>query len=219
MLNANLPSGPYGGDTIDEIATALETSGYLVLPSVFSEDVLQSIFIHFKSLDEERFRTAGIGREDVYHVNQFVRTDEIFWLDRTIPAVNAYFDWIEELRLGLNRRLFLGLFDYECHYAYYPTGAFYKKHLDAFKGEASRVVTTVLYLNPNWLPQDSGELLLYNMEGDLPIERIEPQFGKMVIFLSEDFPHEVLPVNKPRYSIAGWYRVNTSSTLAVDPPQ
>ena len=216
MNNAFLPTGPNDRDIIGDISTALATTGYIVLPSVFPDDMLNSVFLHFKSLDDERFHRAGIGREQDHQINQFVRTDEIFWLDKSIPAVNQFFEWIEELRLGLNRRLFLGLFDYECHYAYYPKGAFYKKHLDAFKWETSRMVTTVLYLNPSWTPEDGGELLIYNKDNEL-IERVTPNFGKMVVFLSEDFPHEVLPVNKPRYSIAGWYRVNNSTTTVLDP--
>ena len=32
------------------------------------------------------------------------------------------------------------------------------------------------------------------------LETILPEYGKIVIFLSKVFPHEVLPVNKPRYS-------------------
>jgi SM-20-related protein len=40
----------------------------------------------------------------------------------------------------------------------------------------------------------------------------------LVVFLSEEFPHEVLPTATDRYSIAGWFRVNTSSAERVDPP-
>ena len=72
-------------------------------------------------------------------------------------------------------------------------GAFYKKHLDAFKGTNSRILSTVLYLNPGWLAGDGGELVLYHPVSDEVLEVVTPDFGKMVIFLSEEFPHEVLP--------------------------
>src|SRR5690606_40843214 len=52
------------------------------------------------------------------------------------------------LRLYVNRHLFLGLYEYECMFAHYPAGAFYKKHLDAFKSGINRRLSTVLYLNP-----------------------------------------------------------------------
>ena len=49
--------------------------------------------------------------------------------------------------------------------------------------------------------------------------RVTPSFATLVCFLSERFPHEVLPAKRPRYSIAGWYRVNGSTTQRVDPPR
>jgi SM-20-related protein len=144
----------------------------------------------------------------------------IYWLDtaQTAAAVHDYLDWIEQLRLGLNRRLFLGLFDYECHYAYYAAGTFYKKHRDVFKGGGNRVVSSVLYLNPHWTPQDGGELLLYARDGNTLIESVAPQYGRMILFLSEQFPHEVATTRCPRYSLAGWFRINNSIGCSVDPP-
>lgn len=94
---------------------------------------------------------------------------------------------------------------------------FYKKHRDAFSGRMNRVISTVLYLNPNWDPEDGGELLLYS-EDDRLLETITPRYGQMALFLSEEFPHEVTTVNKPRYSIAGWFRVNNSPMSWIQPP-
>lgn len=119
----------------------------------------------------------------------------------------------EQLRQYLNRELYLGLFDFECHYAHYPQGAFYKKHYDAFQGSSNRRLSTVLYLNPNWLPEDGGELILYTNDGDTVLETVLPKFGNMVIFLSEEFPHEVLPTNRSRYSLTGWFRINNIPKL------
>jgi SM-20-related protein len=74
-------------------------------------------------------------------------------LDGNNATQQAFLAWMETVRLGLNQRLFLGLFDYECHYASYAPGAFYKKHFDTFKNQINpaqpnRVLSTVLYLNP-----------------------------------------------------------------------
>ncbi|WP_308365409.1 MULTISPECIES: 2OG-Fe(II) oxygenase [unclassified Microbulbifer] len=211
--------GPGGGDSLDPIAAALREHGYIVLPAPLPPALLGALLRHFKSIDRERFRRAGIGRDEDHQLNRFVRTDEIFWLDKSNPAVSAYLGWAEALRLGLNRRLFLGLFDYECHYAYYDRGTYYKKHLDAFKGGTNRVVSTVLYLTPNWQPQDGGELVIYPPEGsgEEPLIRVAPRFGQMAIFLSEEFPHEVLTVHRPRYSVTGWFRVNNSLGETIDP--
>jgi len=206
---------------VDLIAAALREHGYIVLPAPLAPSVLGGLLRHFRSIDPNRFKRAGVGREEDHQLNRFVRGDEIFWLEGGNPAVQAYLGWMEELRLGLNRRLFLGLFDYECHYAYYDRGTFYKKHLDAFKGSTNRVVSSVLYLTPNWQPRDGGELAIYPQdtlgESAEPLLKVAPRFGQMVLFLSEEFPHEVLTVNRPRYSVTGWFRVNNSLGENIDP--
>lgn len=204
---------------IENIAVALSTKGYVVLEEALPVNLLHDLLSHFKSLDEEKFSRGGVGRDSDYQLNRFVRGDEIHWLNGTHPVTRNYFDWIEDLRKGLNRRLFLGLFDYECHYAWYPEGTFYKKHIDAFRGSNTRIVSTVLYLNPLWTSGDGGELVIYHADNDQVLETVEPHFGRLVIFLSEEFPHEVLPVNSSRYSLTGWFRVNNSSSDSIDPPR
>ena len=165
------------------------------------------------------FARAGTGRDGGRRVNRFVRGDRIDWPAPGEPAVAPYLEWIERLRLALNRRLFIGLFDYECHFACYPTGAFYRRHRDAFRGDTNRVVSTVLYLNPGWMATEGGELVIYPGGSDAPLTRIVPAYGTLAVFLSEDFPHEVLPAVRPRYSLTGWFRVNGSIGGAVDPPR
>lgn len=218
MNSLPLTHGPSDGDIFDDIAVALETHGYIVLPGLFPEPLLGNLFCHRQSLDEARFCRAGIGREDGHQVNRFVRTDDICWIDGTHPATRDYLDWMEQLRRGLNRRLFLGLFDYECHFAQYAPGAYYRRHRDAFRGNTNRVVTTVLYLNPEWQPADGGELLIYDEDSSEALERVMPNYGTLVVFLSERFPHEVLPAQRTRHSIAGWFRVNNSIAGVIDPP-
>lgn len=217
MNSSGLARRQDDGAIYDAIAGALEQDGYAIMPAVLPDTLAGDLLAHLKSLDEARFSRAGIGRESDYQLNKFVRTDTIHWLNGTHPTTAAYFDWIEQLRLALNRRLYLGLFDYECHYAVYPAGAFYRKHYDAFRGNNTRVVSTILYLNPDWSPGDGGELLLYTPSTDAILAKVEPCFGRMVIFLSEDFPHEVLPVAAPRYSLTGWFRVNNSLGESIDP--
>lgn len=205
-------------DQFRPIALQLESTGYVILPSVLPEAMVDSLFLHFKSLTDAEFKQAGTGRATDYQINQGIRGDEICWIEGEHPATHAYLDWMATLRLKLNQYLFLGLFDYECHYAYYPTGRFYRKHVDAFKGATNRVLSTVLYLNPIWEPEDGGQLILYAEAGER-LATVLPRYGCMVLFLSTDFPHEVLPVKKPRYSIAGWFRVNNHSSTHLDPPR
>ena len=161
---------------------------------------------------------AGIGREAAFRVARHVRGDRIHWLDPHEPAQARYLAAMETLRLGLNRELFLGLFEFEAHFAHYPPGAFYRRHVDSFRGAANRMLSTVSYLNTDWQPGDGGELVLYGPDGPAELARIAPQAGRLVIFLSEEIPHEVLPARRDRYSIAGWYRLNASVAGQIDPP-
>ena len=117
---------------------------------------------------------------------------------------------MEKLRLGLNAALYLGLFDYECHYAIYGAGDGYAKHSDVLNGKRNRILTTVLYLNEDWHTRDRGELVLFEPAGDGVIATVNPTFGKMIIFLSDSFPHEVLISHNTRRSIAGWFRASGS---------
>ena len=193
MNNLISTTGPGDSDLFDTIADAIEAQGYIVLPSALPMALNDALYLHLKGLDTEAFKQAAIGREQETTNNPFVRSDRILWIEESAPAVQAYLEWAEGLRLAMNRRLFLGLFDYECHFAYYPPGSFYKTHLDAFQGQRNRVLTTVYYLNPNWQPSDGGQLLLYAPGGVELLETIQPAFGQMVVFLSERFPHEVVP--------------------------
>jgi len=169
------------------------------------------LFIDIKAQDGAAFYPAGVGREQQRQVNAFIRRDRIRWLDWDDQPTRFYLAWAEQLRLHLNRALFLGLFDYECHYSHYPRKAFYKKHLDAFQGNSSRRLSSVLYLNPAWQPCDGGELMMYAADGFTLMDKITPTFGKMVLFMAEEFPHEVLPTQCSRYSLTGWYRINEST--------
>ncbi|WP_027328804.1 2OG-Fe(II) oxygenase [Marinimicrobium agarilyticum] len=218
MNTQTAPSfAPAEAELLDTVADQLEQQGYALMPQALPPEIVDALFIELKQRRDWDFKPAGIGRQDDFQVNRFVRSDEICWLNGESPAAAGFLAWMDALREGLNRRLFLGLFDYEAHYASYPAGAFYKKHVDAFKGRSNRVLSTVFYLNPQWQPSDGGELVIYDEKDESEIKRVLPEYGKLVIFLSEVFPHEVLPAKRERNSIAGWFRVNNSSTWAADP--
>lgn len=193
---------------LDSIADSLAEPGYIVLSPAIPGDLTDALYGRAISIKSPEWKNAGIGSGRMHRVDDVVRTDSVHWLDADNPVDAAFLAWMENLRQGLNRRLFLGLLDYESHFAIYAKGDYYKKHVDAFVGRKNRVLTTVLYLNPQWSPEDGGELLIYPPQGDHAIETVLPTYGKLVVFLSERFPHEVVAANRPRYSIAGWFRVN-----------
>jgi SM-20-related protein len=190
------------------IAAAILKDGYAVIEHALPESLTEQLLKLLKSSPSSSFKLGGIGREDDFQTNTQVRRDRIRWLDDEVSDYESYLAWAESLRLELNRQFFLGLFEYECMFAHYPEGAFYKKHVDAFRIDAIRKVSTVLYLNHDWQPDDGGELVMYREEDDEPFLKIAPTFNKMVVFLSEEFPHEVLPAKRSRYSLTGWFRIN-----------
>ena len=195
---------------IDLISTQLETTGYLVLQQALDEELIAALATRCRAEDDQRFRTAHIGRgADKQHVSS-IRGDVISWLEDEDATDSAFLAQMESLRSGLNERLFLGLFDYECHYAIYGAGMGYAKHLDVLQGKKNRILSTVLYLNPDWQEGDGGELDVYDANGETVIATVQPRLGTMIIFLSETFPHAVRLSNTTRRSIAGWFRVNGS---------
>jgi len=203
----------------DTLADELVDRGYAILHQGVPTELCCQLRSRIQELDDEDFKRAGIGREQDHQINNQIRRDQIRWLSQNNPVENTYLKWMDTLRSALNQRLFMGLFDYEAHFAHYPVGAFYKRHVDAFKGRTNRVLTTVVYLNKDWLKEEGGELILYPETGDTPIECVLPESGTLVCFLSDRFPHEVLTAYRDRYSIAGWYRVNNTIGDQIDPPR
>lgn len=149
---------------------------------------------------------AGIGRGGDLVIDPATRQDRIHWLDVGDAASAGFLAHMEQLRLQINRELYLGLFRYEAHFAAYAPGAFYRTHRDAFRGQRNRLLSTVFYLNDDWQPQHGGELVIYADDERTVVERVLPAANRLVLFLSEEFPHEVLPATRERLSIAGWFR-------------
>lgn len=195
---------------IAEIAGQLEHTGYIVLDKPLLDKLSARLFTRCHDDDPARFKAAQVGRGAAKQHIHSIRGDVIDWLDTTDSADQAYLAWMEELRVGLNAALYLGLFDYECHYAIYGAGDGYAKHSDVLNGKRNRILTTVLYLNEDWQRSDGGELILFEPTGDAVIATVNPTFGKMIIFLSDAFPHEVLVSHSTRRSIAGWFRASGS---------
>ena len=197
---------------LSDISEALAGPGYVVVPDFLDEASASALLAEMTAFRSKgALHEAAIGRGGEKQVRSEIRGDEVLWLDPAdlTEAQNAYWDRMETLRTALNRELFLGLFDYEAHLACYPTGAFYKAHLDCHRGSPARTISAIIYLNRDWSPHDGGTLRLYtdHEEGkDGPYLDIAPEFGKLVLFLSSEFWHEVLPARRERFSLTGWFR-------------
>lgn len=209
----------------ESIANDLASKGFSINPTALPQDLTHSLAQHISTMPDTNFKRAGIGRATEHMVNDFVRTDAICWINGDSDAGMGWLNWTQSLQAFLNRRLFLGLFSFESHFAHYAKGDFYKKHKDAFKGEGNRVLSVVVYLNQYWSKEDGGELVIYpNQQSTSAViddhtVSVTPGFGTVVVFLSEEFPHEVLAAQRDRYSIAGWFRLNCSIDNNIDPPR
>ena len=160
-----------------------------------------------KLFDEKKLSFAKIGKGNTPLLDASIRSDKIFWLDRSHEntSENSFFDLMDSFVSFLNRTCYTGITSYEFHYALYEKGSFYKKHKDQFKENASRQYTLIFYLNTDWQATDGGELCVYL--NDLPL-LISPTNGKSVFFKSSELLHEVLLSNTQRMSITGWLRVD-----------
>jgi SM-20-related protein len=198
-------------NSVEEFLDSIERVGWAVTPISLSLEDGNSLRDECAaSYESGEFRRAGVGRGESLQISDQIRRDEIMWLDPVGTSIHqiAYIAKLEILRLALNQRFFLGLFDYEGHFAIYPEGAFYKAHLDRHAGSRDRIVTVIVYLNEDWKSGDGGELKLWTSpQGcDGSFELIEPKMGTLVCFMAGDIWHEVLPATKQRMSITGWFR-------------
>ena len=153
----------------------------------------------------DQLKSAGTGQNSGLLFNQTVRSDKIFWLDPVHNDIheNAFFKLMDEFVEYLNRNCFAGIKSYEFHYTLYPTGSFYKTHIDQFQHNDSRQFSMIIYLNDDWKIADGGELCIHFNDH---LQLISPTNGKSVFFKSNELEHEVLLTNKARMSITGWLK-------------
>ena len=156
---------------------------------------------------DNQFKNAGIGNDSVVLKDKLIRSDKIYWLDRSHNDVheNRFFDLMDSFILFLNRECYTGITGYEFHYALYEKGSFYKRHIDQFQNNKSRAFSMIMYLNVDWQPEDGGELYIYHADYE---QIISPINGKCVFFKSSELAHEVMVTHQPRLSITGWLKAD-----------
>ena len=189
----------------ENITQALVNDGYIIIENIFKSDLAKKL-LELAS-NEKDFKEAGISSASNLHLDKKRRKDKIHWLDEDGGVQSRFLEFAKGLQEYLNKELYLGLNYYESHFAIYENGDFYEKHFDAFKNSKNRVVTTVFYLNEDWKNSDGGELVIYDKDDNF-LTKVIPNSNTLVVFMSEDFAHEVLVANKKRHSIAGWFRVD-----------
>jgi len=192
----------------------LEKHRYIIIDDFLTPTEIIEICGDFQSNRENGFfKVAGIGKGTDHQLNARVRNDETLWLEPASlnNAQKTLWQKLEKFKEELNRHFFLGLWELEGHYAWYPAGGKYDAHLDRFSKDDPRTISMVLYLNRDWPPGDGGELRIHRESQNLPPLDVEPIAGRLVCFFSADVLHEVLPSQKPRMSFAGWWKRRQNS--------
>jgi SM-20-related protein len=217
LSSAKFYDGSPDDSLFARIAADIELQGFSIRYGEMPARLTAALWHHQNQMEDRKYHLAGVGRTGDLLYNDNIRSDESCWITGETLAGRQWLKWSAELQQYLNRRLFLGLFSFESHFAHYAPGAFYCRHRDAFAGQANRVLSVVVYLNKDWAETDGGELVLYSNDDDTDGLKVLPKWGTIVTFLSEEFPHEVLPAKRDRYSVAGWYRINTSTSDRIEP--
>jgi len=193
----------------ERVLDGLAERGFAVVADAFPAAFLDELAAEAHAAwSEGDYWRAGVGRS-ADRVPE-IRGDHILWLDPAAPtALQArYLAALDHLREGVRRQLYLTVHEVEAHFAVYPPGAFYRRHLDRFRHTPHRLVSCLLYLNRGWRPADGGQLRLYHPAPGGGEARLDvlPEHGTFVSFLSDRIEHEVLPTARPRASLAAWLR-------------
>lgn len=189
-----------------KFAEQLGKSDLCVWPNFLSSESLLEIRTDLETIQSDQgFQRAGTAQGKSKEVRDLIRRDEVHWLERATanPTQTKLWVLLDSLKQAFNRTLYLGLLEFEGHYAAYPAGGFYKRHLDSFQKDNARVISLVLYLNHNWEPQNGGMLRIY--QGNSHTD-IQPVGGTLVCFLSQESEHEVLLNHVKRMSFTGWFK-------------
>ena len=148
---------------------------------------------------------ARIGQNENQHKATNIRSDMIYWMDKSHENVfeQEFLTLMEELIIYLNKTCYAGINAYEFHYAFYGEGAAYGRHKDRFKNDSDRQYSVINYLNIDWVKEDGGLLLLYKEDG---LQTVLPMAQTAVFFKCDEMEHEVTMSKRPRMSITGWLK-------------
>ncbi len=188
----------------------LEARHWALSSSVFPLEFCQSLAHECQKLQTEgQLNKASIGHGTTKTTVADIRGDFIHWIqeDATSASQQLMRKALDEIQQSLNRHFYLALKRYEAHFAFYPPGTGYDKHIDNHRGSGARKITFILYLNEHWQKNHGGELSLYDPSSpEHLIAKVAPNLGTFVLFRSDLFPHQVEKSFQNRLSVTGWFR-------------
>jgi SM-20-related protein len=204
--NENEPKHYLSEQFAQELCTNLAQQSWSQHTLFLPHELMQALASECRQLHQsEQLKQAQVGRGEKQSQQSSIRSDKIAWIEPgQSPACDQYLELMDELRKLLNQNLYLGLEEFETHFAFYTPGAYYGKHLDRFHDDDARTVSAVIYLNEDWQEEYGGALRLHLPENTK--HDISPIAGSLALFLSAEILHEVLPATRDRMSLTGWFR-------------
>ena len=190
----------------DEDIQALGDRGWFTRETFLGQAEARALHAEARArVEAGQLRPAGIRRGADHTLERATRGDFITWVEprEEDAALRRLWDTFTALGEGLSAEAWLGLGRFDLQLAWYPGhGEHYVRHVDAFPGQSNRRVTAIYYVNPDWEPAHGGLLRLHLEEGAVDVA---PTLDRLVVFLSERVPHEVLPAHAPRLALTAWY--------------
>ncbi|MGV0967172.1 2OG-Fe(II) oxygenase [Empedobacter sp. UBA7248] len=196
----------------EKIIDDLSNQKYSISDFFFStEETKQLREAIIRKENKKDFHQAAVGSSVNEQIVKSIRGDKIRWIDEEnkTETEEIFFSKINDFIEYLNLTCYMGIEESEFHYAIYPEGTFYQKHVDAFKNDDRRTLSIVLYLNDEeWKDEFGGQLTLYLADENKAEKELNilPLAGRLAVFDSKSIPHEVKTVHRPRYSITGWLK-------------
>lgn len=216
------------------------SSSFVVVNDNSFNDIIDKICSEVKALTDH-LKPAKMSTGDENWADKYFRGDMLCWITPTLcdelnlvglnQLVQRMTQAMEPLKssLGLNGEVTV-------QFALYPgKGEGYNRHKDAFAATSghscpkgrSRQLTSLLYLNKYWEPDDGGQLRIFSpvnveISGDAePFDfwgvngfDINPTFGRWVTFRSEIVEHAVLPCFYERMALTFWFTGTGPSSSA-----
>ena len=147
-------------------------------------------------------KPARVGSQELKSHQSHIRSDSILWIEPdSDPIFKLWNQRMNEISKVLSEAFLLSIKSHEFHFAHYPPGSHYSKHIDQPQSSHNRLISVVHYLNPEWKSAWGGQIVLHTKTGPV---KIEPESPTTLFFQSHQLEHEVRPTEKDRFSLTGW---------------
>lgn len=197
----------FSANNLEQYFEDLEKKSWTLIPinTDWARALRQTAELHDQ---QQKFKVAEISQSKTHSLS--IRNDRTYWLasesNDLLEIERQTLLALASLQHSLKDFFRISLQEYECHYAIYEPGHYYKRHTDTTTKNNRRFFSFIIYLNPEWTDRDGGQLRAYSeTDHNTILFSALPLSGQMILFRSH-IEHEVLPTNSPRYSLTGWMR-------------